>query len=335
VRQEPTSKEKEALPPLPRGWVATCVGDILEPSKEKADPLVLPETVYIGLEHIGKGTGSLVGEGVSTDVRSTKAVFHAGDLLYGRLRPYLNKVCIAPKDGLCSTDILVFPATTLLSSKFIAYRFLTSDFVAFASSKMSGVQHPRVSFTALSQFPLALPPLPEQHRIVAKIEELFTKLDAGVESLKRAQALLKQYKHAVLKAAVEGKLTEKWREEHKDEVEPASALVKRILKERREKWEAEHPGKKYKEPEEPHTEGLPELPEGWCWVTVAQLADVQTGATPLRGNSAYYRGGPIPWVTSAAVNTPFVDHPTELITPRAIRETNVKVFPPGTLLVAM
>ncbi len=72
---------------------------------------------------------------------------------------------------------------------------------------------------------------------MAKIEELFTKLDAGVEALERAQKLLKRYRQSVLKAAVEGKLTEQWRAEHKDEIEPASELLKRILAERRKKWE--------------------------------------------------------------------------------------------------
>lgn len=142
-----------------------------------------------------------------------------------------------------------------------------------------------------------LPPTNEQHRIVAKIEELFTRLDAGVEALKQAQAQLKRYRQSVLKAAVEGRLTAKWREGHlpaslssaqtgKDELEPANKLLERIIKERREKWEAEQLAKyeaqgktqsknwrdKYEEPTLPDMTEFLELPEGWKWASIDQIS---------------------------------------------------------------
>jgi type I restriction enzyme, S subunit len=138
-------------------------------------------------------------------------------------------------------------------------------------------------FLRASQFPLA--PLPEQRRIVAKIEELFSELDAGAAALERAQAKLERYRASVLKAAVEGKLTVEWRAQNPPE-ETGEELLKRILVERRKRWEEEQlktfeekgrkPPKnwkeKYKEPVGPDTSELPELPEGWCWGTVDQLA---------------------------------------------------------------
>lgn len=132
--------------------------------------------------------------------------------------------------------------------------------------------------------PVRLPPLAEQHRIVAAIEEHFTRLDAGVASLRRMQVALKRYRAAVLKAAVEGNLTEGWRTGHPD-VEPASRLLERILTERRAQWEAnlrakgKDPAKaKYEEPNGPDTAGLPALPEEWCWATVEQLAAPEANA---------------------------------------------------------
>jgi type I restriction enzyme S subunit len=136
----------------------------------------------------------------------------------------------------------------------------------------------------LSEVEVQLPPLNEQRRIVAKIEELFSDLDAGVAALERAKANLKRYRASVLKAAVEGKLTEAWRAEH-PHTEPASKLLERILAERRRKWEADQLAKfaaagkqppknwrdKYVEPTPPDTTGLPGLPEGWCWVSANQL----------------------------------------------------------------
>ncbi len=122
-------------------------------------------------------------------------------------------------------------------------------------------------------------PEAEQRRIVAAIEQQFTRLDAGVATLRRLQFALRRYRAAVLKAAVEGKLTEAWRAEHPD-VEPACALLARILAERRARWEADLQAKgkdpakgRYEEPAGPDTANLPELPKGWCWTTVEQVAD--------------------------------------------------------------
>ncbi len=127
----------------------------------------------------------------------------------------------------------------------------------------------------LVAYPFPLLPLPEQHRIVAAIETQFTRLDAGVAALRRVQANLRRYRAAVLKAACEGKLVpteaELARTEGRD-YEPAAVLLERILAARREKWVQENPKKKYQEPAGPDVSGLPELPEGWCWATVGELA---------------------------------------------------------------
>lgn len=161
----------------------------------------------------------------------------------------------------------------------------------FAGTAQGGIN---TSFLNKSKFSLA--PFYEQKRIVAKIEKLFSKLDAGVEASKKVQALLKQYRQSVLKAAVEGKLTAEWREEHKDEIEPASELLQRILEERKEKWEEEQLAKyeskgkeppkgwkeKYKEPAQPDTSDLPELPEGWVWGTVEQITEKITDGEHIR-----------------------------------------------------
>jgi len=177
--------------------------------------------------------------------------------------------------------------------------------------------------------PFPLPPLPEQRRIVAKIEELFARLDAGVSALEKARAQLKRYRQSVLKAAVEGRLTEEWRRGHPD-VEPSSVLLERIEREREKSGRGR--GKKLRPLD---ASGLPELPKGWTWATVEQVADVATGATPLRKNSKYYEDGTVPWITSGALNNIFVTKASEMIAEIAIHETNAKIFPIHTLLVAL
>jgi type I restriction enzyme, S subunit len=163
------------------------------------------------------------------------------------------------------------------------------------------VNQASISGTPLSQtVPFLIAPLNEQRRIVQKIEELFSKLDAGVAALERVKANLKRYRAAVLKAAVEGKLTAEWRAQHPD-TEPASKLLDRILKERRRKWEEvqlakyaaanKEPPKgwreKYKEPAGPETGGLSIPPPRWTCATVEQVSlfakygsSAKTGAAP-------------------------------------------------------
>ena len=115
-------------------------------------------------------------------------------------------------------------------------------------------------------------------------------LNAGVSALERVRANLRRYRASVLKSAVEGRLTQKWRSKNPD-IEPASELLARILGERRQRWEQQQlatyeskrkkPPKnwqsKYKEPAAPDTAKLPQLPEGWCWANIEQLGNVQLG----------------------------------------------------------
>ena len=121
-----------------------------------------------------------------------------------------------------------------------------------------------------------IPPLAEQQRIVEKIETLFAELDKGEEALREVQKLLARYRQSVLKAAVTGTLTADWRAANGSPQESGADLLARILKTRRETGQGRG---KYKEPVEPDTEGLPELPDGWVWASVEQLATVIGGLT--------------------------------------------------------
>ena len=125
----------------------------------------------------------------------------------------------------------------LIDRQFLAYFFESPDYwVAIAEEKL-GIAVPNVNATKLKTITLPIPPFAEQHRIVAKIEELFSELDKGIESLKAARAKLDVYRQAVLKHAFEGKLTAQWREENKDKLETPEQLLARIEGERQERYE--------------------------------------------------------------------------------------------------
>jgi type I restriction enzyme S subunit len=134
---------------------------------------------------------------------------------------------------------------------------------------------PKVSHQTINELPVPVPSLPEQDRIVAAIEAHFSRLDAAEQGLKRVQAKLKHARASVLKAAVEGRLVPTEAALARAEgrrYEPASALLARVLAERRARWAERGERGKYKEPVAPETEGLPELPEGWVWASVDQSA---------------------------------------------------------------
>ncbi len=163
-----------------------------------------------------------------------------------------------------------------------------------ALSLASGTTFQEISGQKAALIPVVFAPTNEQYRIVEAIESYLTRLDDGIASLERAQAKVKAYRASVLKAAVEGRLvpTEAAlaRAEKRD-YEPAEVLLARVLKERRRRWEdaelarLKAVGKtpkddkwkgKYEVPVAPDTSTLPKLPEGWCWATVEQLAQLVT-----------------------------------------------------------
>jgi len=248
-----------------------AISDFVEPSKGRIHPSNVPNTPYIGLEHIEKASGLIKGQGVGSDTRSTKAIFKKGDLLYGKLRPNLNKTWVAEFDGVCSTDIIVYPSNERYETRFLKYRFMCNDFINYAVENCNGVNLPRVNAKKIAAFTLTLPALTEQRQIVQRIESLFSRLDAGVASLQHAKAQLQRYRQSVLTAAVTGELTQAWRKANPD-TEPASKLLKRILQQRREEWNGRG---KYKEPgriPESNLNDLPSIPSNWCWVSYEQCS---------------------------------------------------------------
>lgn len=206
----------------------------------------------------------------------------AGSLLVVT-RVGLGKVALAESDTCFSQDIQALVGDDALIFPKYTHYFL-SQAVQIFKYKNQGTTISGVTKKQLADLPFLIPPKAEQHRIVAKIEELFSNLDAGVAALERAKAKLTKYRASLLKAAVEGRLTEKWRAENPPS-ETGEQLLQRILKERRRQWEeaqlsvfaakGQTPPKnwqaKYKEPVAPDTKDLPKLPEEWCWASLEQI----------------------------------------------------------------
>jgi type I restriction enzyme S subunit len=248
--REDVMREGDALPP---GWLMPQIGDILEVTYGKG----LPERDRNTAGQIPVyGSNGVVGH-------HSRALVDGPCIIIGRKGAagavHLSRTPCWPID---TTYFTQPPPELSLEYIYVILRSLNLQ------SLDRSTAIPGLNRDDLYAQRIPLPPLPEQRRIVAEIEKQFTRLDAGIAALKRVQANLKRYRASVLKAACEGRLAP---QDLADE--PADRLLARILTERRAKWEAEHPGKKYVEPAAVVTDGLSELPEGWSWASVEQACD--------------------------------------------------------------
>lgn len=210
----------------PEGWRREPLKDAVRLIKDKVDPTsVSPETPYIGLEHVEAHSMRLLGHGRATDVKSTKSVFQAGDVLYGKLRPYLNKVVRPDFDGICSTDFLVFGESPRLDSGYLAH-YLNQLWVADQAHQLSnGVELPRVNWESLSQLPLDYPPSKaDQRSIVTQIQRAASLRFSAASHVAAGRRAVKQLRQAILAAACSGRLTQDLRDANGDDPEdlPAS-----------------------------------------------------------------------------------------------------------------
>jgi type I restriction enzyme S subunit len=151
--------------------------------------------------------------------------------------------------------------------------------------------YPTIKEDFVIRYKIPLAPLPEQHRIVAKIEELFTRLDAGVEALKKIKLQLKRYRQSVLKFALEGKLTADWREAYQGKLEPASVLLEKIKGERKKKGLGKH-----RELPLVDTSVLPAIPKTWVWTQAEYICDFITKGTTPTAKDLFKGVGDIPFI---------------------------------------
>jgi len=182
-----------------------------------------------------------------------------------------------PKPAIFASYLIRF--RPLIYGKFVAFFLQSPSYWEAISEKSLGIAIPNVNATKLKQIPIPVPPLAEQERIVAKIEALFSQLDAGVAALRRIQAALKRYKASVLKAACEGRLVP---QDPADE--PAEALLRRLGK-------------------APLVDDdLPALPEGWCWVRLPQIGELARGKSKHRPrNAPFLYNGPYPFIQTGDI----------------------------------
>lgn len=239
---------------------------------------------FVGMDNVQSHELRLNGVVPFRGMRSAGSAFTRGDVLYGRLRPYLNKVWVADREGACSGELLVLRPIGGAIAEYIALNLHSHRFVVSATEAVTG-DRPRIDFDQMAQFAVAVPPQEYQVALLEEIDQLFEWIEEGQAALTEAGKATETYRQALLKAAVTGELTADWRAENVA-AESGEALLARILDARRANWaaQAKNQRKKYVEPRTADTEDLPKLPTGWCWATADQLCDFITkGTTPAKG----------------------------------------------------
>ncbi|EOB3919216.1 restriction endonuclease subunit S [Vibrio parahaemolyticus] len=196
----------------PKCWVSTKLGDIVEYGKTQKCLFsdVSPETWVLELEDIEKDSSRLLRRVEAKDrpFKSSKNKFNKGDVLYGKLRPYLNKVVISDDDGVCSTEIIPLNSEPNVSNRFLFYWVKSGNFINYVNEVSYGVNMPRLGTKDGLKAPFVLPSLAEQKVIAEKLDILLAQVEATKARLESTLETLKQFRQSVLAAAVSGKLTD-------------------------------------------------------------------------------------------------------------------------------
>lgn len=176
-------------------WLKKNLDELCSPRREFVKPSSNGINKYVGLEHIDPGVPRIRRWGTDKDLRSSKSRFYKKDVLYGKLRPYLDKAALAEWDGVCSTDILPLqPIQENVDSEYLSFLLHTPEFLAHAVATTSGVNHPRTSWTSLANFSYPVPSLPEQ-RVIAGV---LSKIQAAMEVQDKIVTTLKELKAATM-----------------------------------------------------------------------------------------------------------------------------------------
>ncbi|MEA9765523.1 restriction endonuclease subunit S [Xanthomonas campestris] len=310
----------------------------------------IPEDAWVlDLEDIEKDTSKLLQKACLKERNSLsdKNIFTKGDVLYGKLRPYLNKVLVADEDGFCTTEILPFRCY----GPFVAHYFMgalkSPYFLSYVNARSYGMKMPRLGTEDGRQAFFPLPPLAEQHRIVAKVDELMAlcdRLDARQADADSAHAQLVQALLGSLTQARDAEdFAQSWQRlaEHfhtlfttessiddlKQTLLQLAVMGKLVPQDPDDGPASELLGRNGIE-SEPH-----EL-HGWAKTQLGKLGNIFGGSTPNKASGKFW-GGDIPWVSPKDMKRPVIHDSEDHVSAKALEETSLKTVPQNSLLMVV
>ena len=182
------------LGPIPEGWEIRQLGDIAEEVRRSVEPdEVDPETPYVGLAHLPRKSIALSEWDTAREAGSTKLTFKKGEILFGKIRPYLHKVSLAPVAGICSTDTIVIVPKTPEYFSLVLVCVSSEEFVHYAMQTSSGTKMPRANWKVLVEYPVVLPPQPMLSRFNELVEDVVAQIQNMIfrnRNLRRTRDLL-------------------------------------------------------------------------------------------------------------------------------------------------
>ena len=283
---------------IPQSWCWVRLGSIIDFSKSSSvkPNEIAPDAWILDLEDIEKDTGVLLAKKRMKDIqsKSDKHIFYSGNVLYSKLRPYLNKVIIADENGYCTSEILAFDFGMILN-KYAQIYLMSPYFVDYAMSDAYGVKMPRLGSQQGNNALMPLPPFKEQVRIaeqLANIAPIVNRYASSQSELDRLNAeLFEKLKKSVLQEAIQGKLVQ---QDPNDE--PASVLLERIKEEKAKLFKEGKLKKKdlvdsviFKGDDNKYYEKIGsevtciddeipfEIPDSWVWIRLGNIFQHNTG----------------------------------------------------------
>jgi type I restriction enzyme S subunit len=319
---------------LPKDWNWVKLGEVCFTTSggtpSRREPQFYNGNIpWVKSGELDKGLITDTEEKISEDAikNSSAKVFPKGTLLIALYGATIGKLAFLGVDAATNQAICGIYKSEQIDSHYL-YNFLLYKKQKLVNQGIGGAQ-PNISQTILKGLDIPLPPKPTQLAIVSKIEELFSEIEKGIESLFTAQQQLKTYRQSVLKWAFEGKLTEQRREKTRVRI-PAAPLEGNMAAEP----EAEYAVQINHNNQKNHSSDKRELPEGWEMKTIGDIFEVFVGSTPKRNRPEYW-GGNINWVSSGEIAFCNITKTKEKITVEGLENTSCKVHPIGTVIIAM
>ncbi len=310
---------------LPKGWALATVNDLIGPEGlfvdgdwvESKDQYPGGEIRLTQLADVGEGQWRNRSDRYLTTPTADQlgcSYLEVDDVLVARMPDPLGRACLFPGDPRpCVTVVdvaIVRPGPESVRPRWLMWAINSPAIRAAIEAQQAGTTRKRISRRNLGQIELQVPPLAEQQRIVTAIEEAFSKLDVGEAGLRTVRQLLKRMRDAILTAAVTGRLVPQ---------DPTDTPAAKLLADLGVATAG----------------GDGDIPDSWARVRLGDIANVGSGTTPRRGDASYWEDGTVPWVTSGSITNGIVREAREFVTERALRETSLRLWPAGTLLVAM
>jgi type I restriction enzyme, S subunit len=335
---------------LPSGWKRATLNVLGLPRGKTIDPRLYPNEVFelYSVPSYLEGTPEIVH---GSQIGSAKQVVSPGDVLLCKIVPHLVRVWVVPEPSthrqIASGEWIVIrcPETDAHYLRYLlTERQFRDQFMATVSGVGGSLLRARPSDVA--KIPLAIAPVPEQRRIVAKLDSLFGRTRRARQELSHIPRLIENYKQAILAAAFRGELTAEWQAMRKEPEIGTDALeflhARRAARAALQVADDATRDTKTSMVErdtdlqvaiDRRTDDEP-LPQGWQWVGLGELFSVFVGATPSRKRSEYWDGD-IAWVSSGEVAFRRISKTEERITAEGLRNASTRIHPPGTVLLGM